>query len=346
MKFATTPPLESVRILPKLALIIPLYNEEEILAKSINLFCTKLDRLKQKNIISLDSFIVFIDDGSLDSSFDILQNHINSNNIVALALSKNVGHQNALLAGLQYVIDKCDCAISIDCDLQQDIDKIDEFLVYFKNGCDIVFGVRKDRFSDGLFKKWSSNLFYKMMEILGVKIIKNHADYRLLSNKALGFLGEFKEVNLFLRGIVLEIGLKSAIVYFDVKKRELGRSKYSLAKMMSLATNGITSFSIAPLRIIFVLGFLIALASGIFGIYGICIAIFSDSAVPGWASVVVPVYFLGGIEMLSLGIIGEYLGKVYKESKARPRYLIDKILISNKIYFQKNGAKLKSKNLK
>ena len=162
----------------------------------------------------------------------------------------------------------------------------------------------------------------------------------------MGFLGEFKEVNLFLRGIVLEIGLKSAIVYFDVKKRELGRSKYSLAKMMSLATNGITSFSIAPLRIIFVLGFLIALASGIFGIYGICIAIFSDSAVPGWASVVVPVYFLGGIEMLSLGIIGEYLGKVYKESKARPRYLIDKILISNKIHFQKNGAKLKSKNLK
>ncbi|RDU57635.1 glycosyltransferase [Helicobacter sp. MIT 99-5507] len=323
-----TPPLFQS---PKLAIVIPLFNEEEILQKSINLFCVKLDRLKQNNIVSKDSFIIFIDDGSVDSSFDILQTCIDKNNIIALKLSKNVGHQNALLAGLQYARNKCDCAISIDCDLEQDIDRIDEFLLHFKSGCDIVFGVRKDRFSDGFFKKWSSIFFYKMMEILGVKVIKNHADYRLLSNKALGFLDEFKEVNLFLRGIVLEIGLKSAIVYFDVKKREFGKSKYSLAKMLGLALNGITSFSITPLRIIFVFGFLIAFVSSIFGIYGIYIAIFSDSAVPGWASVVVPIYFLGGIQILSIGIIGEYLGKVYKESKSRPRYLIDKVIISNKI---------------
>ena len=327
MAMYLAPPQE----IPKLAIIIPLFNEEEILSKSIHRFCAKLDELKQKNIINKNSFIVFVDDGSVDSSFGILQDCINENNIIALKLSKNVGHQNALLAGLQYVRDKCDCAISIDCDLEQDIDKIDEFLAHFKNGCDIVFGVRKDRFSDGFFKKYSSVFFYKTMEILGVKVIKNHADYRLLSNKALRFLDEFKEVNLFLRGIVLEIGLKNAIVYFDVKKREFGKSKYSLAKMLTLALNGITSFSITPLRMIFLLGFFIAFISGIFGIYGIFIAIFGDSAVPGWASIVVPVYFLGGIQMLSLGIIGEYLGKVYKESKSRPRYLIDEILISNKI---------------
>lgn len=299
--------------------------------KSIRVFSKKLDNLKSNKYISRDSFLVFIDDGSVDSSFDILKSLINTNNIVVLKLSKNVGHQNALLAGLQYVVDKCDCAISIDCDLEQDIDKIDEFLEHFRNGCDIVFGVRNDRQSDGLFKKCSALLFYKIMNAFGVKILKNHADYRLLSNKALKFLREFKEVNLFLRGIFLEIGLKSAIVYFDVKQREFGKSKYSLSKMLSLALNGITSFSTAPLRLIFIIGFLIAIISGILGIYGIAIAVFSNSAVPGWASIVVPVYFLGGIQILSLGIIGEYLGKIYKESKSRPRYFIDKVVISDKL---------------
>ena len=331
MNYGATPPPPIFRGIPKLAIVVPFYNEEEILRTSINAFIQKLENLKSKDLVSSDSFLVFIDDGSVDSSFEILHSFINTNNIIALKLSKNVGHQNALLAGLEYVCDKCDCAISIDCDLEQDINKIDEFLYCFRNGCDIVFGVRNNRKSDGLFKKASAILFYTLMNIFGVKIIKNHADYRLLSAKALRFLSEFKEVNLFLRGIFLEMGLKSAIVYFDVKQRECGKSKYSLSKMLSLALNGITSFSTAPLRMIFILGFLIAICSGIFGIYGLAVAIFSDSVVPGWASIVIPVYFLGGIQILSLGIIGEYLGKIYKESKSRPRYFIDKVIISKKL---------------
>ncbi|RAX54764.1 hypothetical protein CCY99_02565 [Helicobacter sp. 16-1353] len=355
---------------PTLALIVPYYNEEEVLGKSLEIFSALLAKLKAESRISKQSFMIFINDGSNDKSYDILKSFMangesmaesksiesaestesrmetkaesklesksqsaestkskaESTQIISIKLSKNYGHQNALLAGLEYARDKCDCAISIDCDLQQDINKIAEFLEHFSNGSDIVFGVRSDRAGDSAFKKYSALGFYNLMRFFGVNIIKNHADFRLLSNKALNFIAKYKEVNLFLRGIFLEIGLKSSIVHFEVKKRELGKSKYNLAKMLSLALNGITSFSVTPLRLVFSLGCVISIFSGILGLYGLLVAIFSDSAVPGWASIVVPIYFLGGIQMLSLGIIGEYIGKIYSETKGRPRYLIEEIL--------------------
>lgn len=247
-------------------------------------------------------------------------------NTTLLSLSKNVGHQNALLAGMEYARDKCDCAISIDCDLEQDISKIDEFIEHFRNGSDIVFGVREDRASDGVFKRFSANCFYKMMRLFGVNIITNHADYRLLSNRALKYLALYKEVNLFLRGIFLELGLRHSIVHFKVSKREAGVSKYTLKKMLGLALNGITSFSLVPLRVVSLLGIIISLISSILGVYGIIMAIFSDSIVPGWASLVVPIYFLGGLQILSLGILGEYIGKIYLETKKRPRYIIKEVV--------------------
>lgn len=313
------------RVKPKLAIIVPFYNEEEIILKSLDVFLKELQSLQ--NEIDSTSFICFIDDGSKDKGAILLKNAIaNLNNVILISLDKNKGHQNALLCGYEFVSDKCDCAISIDCDLQQDIKKMSDFLRAFKNGDEIVFGVRVDRKSDSVFKKLSAILFYKMMNIFGAKIIKNHADYRLVSKRALTRIVQYSEVNLFLRGIVLDIGLKSSIVYFDVKKRELGKSKYNVKKMLSLALNGITSFSSVPLRLIFIIGIIISVISAILGIYGIIIAIFTDSAITGWASIVVPIYFLGGIQMLCLGVIGEYIGKVYSESKRRPRYTIKEII--------------------
>lgn len=296
--------------------------------ENISKFKNKLLSLKEDGIVNKDSFIVFIDDGSNDNTQNILEQSIEEY-ILALILASNRGHQNALLAGIEFVANKCDCSISIDCDLEQDINKIEEFINHFNNGSHIVFGVRINRKSDGFFKKYSALSFYKIMKLFGVKIITNHADYRLLSKKAMLYLKEYNEVNLFLRGIILEIGLKHSIVYFNTKRREFGKSKYNLYKMLSLALNGITSFSIIPLRIITFLGFIICIISGIFGIYAICVSILGF-ALPGWTSTIVPIYLLSGVQMLSLGIIGEYIGKIYKETKQRPRYFIDKILKYNK----------------
>ena len=277
-------------------------------------------------MIHKNSFLLFIDDGSFDKTPLLLENAIDSNT-KAIILSRNRGHQNALLAGLEFACNKCDCAISIDCDLQQDINKLEDFIHAFNEGNEIVFGVRKDRKSDGIFKKFSALFFYKIMRIFGVDIISNHADYRLLSNKALNFLMQYREVNLFLRGIFLELGLKHSIVYFDVKDRELGVSKYNLSKMISLALNGITSFSVTPLRLIVAFGFLISIGSACFGVYAFLVFL-NGKAISGWASTIIPIYFIGGIQMLSIGIIGEYIGKIYKETKNRPRYLIDRVLES------------------
>ncbi len=234
-----------------------------------------------------------------------------------------------MLAGLEYVADRCDCAISIDSDLQQDESKICEFIEKFQNGADIVFGIRKDRQVDSAFKKYSALGFYKIAESMGIKIIKNHADYRLLSKKVIQNLKNYQESNLFLRGIIAQIGFKQDIVYFDVKTRLAGKSKYSFMKMLSLAWSGIASFSIVPLRVVSVLGALFFAFSLGFGLYVLYIKFFTQQAIQGWASMLVLLCFFSGIELLSLGIIGEYIGRNYLESKHRPRYIIDSILEYN-----------------
>ena len=245
--------------------------------------------------------------------------------IVAIRLSTNKGHQNALLAGLEYASKRCDCAISIDCDLQQDEQKLDEFIKHYKNGADIVMGIRNDRDTDTALKKYTALGFYKLMAIMGVRLTKNHADYRKKKKKALDALLAHKESNLFLRGIIDNMGFVKASVYFDVKPRSAGHSKYPLRKMLSFAWNGITSFSIMPLRLVSVLGFVFFLLSLGLGGYALYVKVFTDNALWGWASTIIPFSFFSGIQLLSLGIIGEYIGKIYTESKQRPRYFIQEV---------------------
>ncbi|WP_300717318.1 glycosyltransferase [uncultured Helicobacter sp.] len=246
---------------------------------------------------------------------------------ITLKLSRNFGHQNALLAGLEYAAHKCDCAISIDCDLQQDENMFDEFIRKYQAGSDIVLGIRNDRHTDSLFKKQSANVFYDFMALMGTKVVKNHADYRLLSAKALQLLGAYKESNLFLRGVIMDMGLKIDRVYFDVKPRSMGESKYTLAKMCAFALNGITSFSVAPLRLVSVIGFVFFIAALLFLCYVLYVKFWTHDAIFGWASTAILLCFFSGIQLLSLGIIGEYIGKIYTESKRRPRYIIEDIKV-------------------
>ena len=311
--------------IPKLALVLPAYNEEEVLPETISRLTIVLDNLILKNQITDDSFMVFVDDGSKDKTWVSIEELSEVNTFVkGLKLSKNQGHQNALLAGMEYVADKCDCMISLDADLQQDENSIQEFLEKYLEGSEVVLGIRNDRKSDGLFKKITALGFYKLIEIMGVHVIKNHADYRLLSNRANKSLMQFEEVNLFLRGMVPLIGFKTDYVYFDVKDRFAGESKYTLSKMLGFAIDGITSFSVTPIRIISVIGFLVFFLSVAMGLYVFGAYLFTNDAVPGWASTVLPIYFIGGMQILSLGVIGEYVGKIYKETKKRPRYFIEK----------------------
>ena len=244
--------------IPKLALVLPAYNEEEVLPETISRLTIVLDNLILKNQITDDSFMVFVDDGSKDKTWVSIEELSEVNTFVkGLKLSKNQGHQNALLAGMEYVADKCDCMISLDADLQQDENSIQEFLEKYLEGSEVVLGIRNDRKSDGLFKKITALGFYKLMDVMGVNVVKNHADYRLLSNRANKSLIQFEEVNLFLRGMVPLVGFKTDYVYFDVKDRLAGESKYTLSKMLGFAIDGITSFSVTPLRIISVIGFLV-----------------------------------------------------------------------------------------
>lgn len=324
----------------KLCIVIPAHNEEAVLEHTHKALNNVLCRLIAKGEISADSFLCFVDDGSKDRTWEILcslskdSKSIESKSIEskqggittkALKLSRNCGHQNALLAGLEYVADKCDCAISIDCDLQDDISVIDEFVAKAKMGAEVIYGVRKSRQKDSFFKKHTALGFYKLMEIMGVKITYNHADYRLLSNRAIKALLRFSEVNLFLRGIVPLLGFKTAIVEYDRLERFAGESKYPLGKMLSFAWNGITSFSVVPLRLVSVLGIVFFMLSIALGCYALFVKLFTDGVVYGWASTIIPLCFFSGIQLLSLGIIGEYVGKIYAESKRRPRYFIEEI---------------------
>jgi glycosyltransferase involved in cell wall biosynthesis len=308
----------------KLAIVVPCYNEEEVLAETHSRLTQLVETLIGKSKINPDSKIYYVDDGSTDHTWDIIEDlSKRQNHVEGIKLSRNVGHQHALLAGL--LTAEGDALVSIDADLQDDVSVIEQMVDELNHRkVQIVYGVRKQRKSDSFFKRTSAGLFYKVLRLIGGEIIEHHADFRLMGRPAIERLREFREVNLFLRGIIPLIGFKSSIVYYDRTARFAGTSKYPFKKMLSLALNGITSFSIAPLRMITALGFLVFIISASMGIWVLINALLTDSMVPGWASTILPIYFLGGIQVLCIGVLGEYIGKIYKETKQRPRYFIEK----------------------
>ncbi len=310
-----------------LYLVVPCYNEEEVLEKTSAVLKDKLHRMMEKEKISAKSKILFVNDGSKDNTWKIIYDLTQRDRIYAgLSFSRNFGHQSAILAGMMAARSHADAVITIDADLQQDIEALDEFLMRYEKGCDIVYGVRNDRNTDGFFKKFTAGVFYKLMHLLGCRTITNHADYRLMSKKALDALAEFKETNLFLRGLIPTMGFQSDIVYFDVKEREAGQSKYTFKKMLTLAMDGITSMSTRPLELIIVLGFLTCLVS--VGIFISCIWDWAHGqVVAGWTTTVASTCLIGGMMLLSQGIIGEYIGKIYMESKGRPRYIVESMIL-------------------
>jgi glycosyltransferase involved in cell wall biosynthesis len=301
---------------------VPCFDEEEVLPETIGRLRTLFDRLRADGRIDSESEILFVDDGSRDGTWHVIrQAHAQDKTIRGVKLSANRGHQTALLAGLFAA--SGDAVISIDADLQDDLSAIERMLETYRGGKDVVYGVRASRTVDTRFKRGSAGLYYRMLSALGVDIVENHADFRLLSRRALDALMQFSEVNLFLRGIVPLIGYPSAIVYYDRGVRFAGRTKYSLRRMLSLAADGVTSFSAFPLRLIALLGIAVSMLSGAMIAWVLWIKLFSGRAVPGWASSVIPVYLLGGIQLLSIGVLGEYVAKLYFEAKRRPRYFIE-----------------------
>ena len=307
-------------------LVIPCYNEEEVLFETSKRLKEKFNYLIDRKVISEKSRIAFVDDGSKDNTWSIIEKLNKEDNIFSgIKLSRNRGHQNALLAGLMTVKDHCDAVISLDADLQDDINVIDKFIEKFYEGCDVVYGVRSERKTDTIFKRTTAQAFYKMMKTLGVDIVYNHADYRLMSKRALDALADFKEVNLFLRGIVPLIGYKSDIVLYERNERFAGESKYPLKKMLSFAFEGITSFSVKPIRLILTVGILMFISSLAALLYFLIIWM-AGKTVQGWTTVVASIWMLGGIQLLCLGVIGEYIGKIYIETKERPKYIIDKFI--------------------
>lgn len=309
----------------EIAIVIPAYNEEPLIERTATVVGKVLDRLVHAQTAKSASGIWFIDDGSSDRTWEILERLTQQDpRIRAVKLSRNRGHQNALLAGLLTAAG--DVVISLDADMQDDVDAIEHMIKEYLRGNDVVYGVRRRRDTDTLFKRFSALGFYRLLSWMGVETIENHADYRLMSRRAIEGLREYGEVNLFLRGIVPLIGFQSSIVYYDRKERTAGESKYPLTKMLALAWNAITSFSVVPLRIITVLGAIVFVASMAVSLWVLWVRLFTAEALPGWASIVLPISLIGGLQILSVGVIGEYLGKVYAESKRRPRYLIEKVL--------------------
>lgn len=309
-----------------LYMVIPCYNEQEVLHETARQLKEKMESLKSRNMISDKSRIVFVNDGSKDNTWQIIEELHQSDSIFrGIKLSRNKGHQNALMAGLMTVKNECDAAISLDADLQDDINAIDAMVEKFSESCDIVYGVRSARKTDTFFKKFTAESFYKIMEKMGVEVTYNHADYRLMSKRALDALEQFKEVNLFLRGIVPMIGYKTDCVYYERKERFAGESKYPLKKMIAFAMEGITSLSIKPIGMITALGVGIFTISIIMLIYFL-VRHFIGQTVEGWTSLAVSVWAIGGLQLLAIGIIGEYIGKIYLETKARPKFIIEKYL--------------------
>ncbi|MBQ2676112.1 MAG: glycosyltransferase [Clostridia bacterium] len=309
-----------------LYIVVPCYNEEDALPETAKQLLEKLMFLIKSGKISKDSRIMFVNDGSKDKTWDLIADyHKECKYFTGINLSRNRGHQNALLAGLLTAEKYADMIVSMDADLQDDINAVDEMVDKYLEGCDIVYGVRKDRSTDSFFKRFTAEAFYRLMNWMGANTVFNHADYRLMSKRAVSALGEFKEVNLFLRGIVTMIGFRTDSVYYERGKRIAGESKYPLKKMLSFAFEGITSFSTKPIRMITALGFGVFFISIIMLIYAL-ISYFTGNAVAGWASMVASVWAIGGLMLLSIGIVGEYIGKLYMETKARPRFIIDEIL--------------------
>ncbi|WP_291651800.1 glycosyltransferase family 2 protein [Clostridium sp.] len=307
-------------------LVIPCYNEQDVILETSNRLNEKMGRLISNKIISKNSKVVFVDDGSKDNTWKIIEELNKSNSLFfGIKLSRNRGHQNALLAGLLNVKDMCDAAISLDADLQDDINAIDKFIEKFYDGSDIVYGVRSSRKRDKGFKRITAQGFYKFMKFLGADMVYNHADYRLMSKRALNDLGAYKEVNLFLRGLVPLIGYKSDMVFYERNERFAGESKYPLKKMLSFAFEGITSFSVKPIRMVFTIGFLMFFGSVIAMLYFLVTWILGN-AVIGWTTIVASIWMIGGIQLLCLGVIGEYIGKIYIETKERPKFIVDKFI--------------------
>lgn len=314
---------------PILYLVLPCYNESETLDYSIEKVKEKLERLVKEEKISSKSKALFVNDGSKDDTRLRLHKAASEDGRLAVvSLASNRGHQNAIMAGMMVAKDYCDIAITIDADLQQDIEALDEFIEKYRNGADVVYGIRNDRKTDGFMKKLTASMYYKLMHGLGADVMTNHADYRLLSKKALEMLSGYEESNLFLRGLIPTMGFNSDIVYFDVKEREFGKSKYTVKKMFTLALDGITSMSTRPLHLISILGFLVFLFSIVVGIITI-IDYFNGMNIQGYTTSVIVSLLIGGVTLLSLGVMGEYIGKVYMETKHRPRYLIDSVVIKD-----------------
>ena len=310
----------------KLYIVIPCYNEEAVLLETASRLKEKMHSLISESIITNDSKVILVDDGSSDKTWELITKiHYSDRMFSGCKLTRNQGHQNALLSGLDCARGKCDAVISMDADLQDDINVIDEFVKKYEEGNEIVYGVRSSRKSDTFFKCKTAGVFYKLMKVMGAEIVSNHADYRLLGSRALEGLFEFNEVNLFLRGIVPLVGYKSAKVYYNRKERYAGESKYPLKKMISFALDGITSFSIKPIKMITSLGVIFVLVSGIMLLYSL-ISYFTGHSVSGWASLITSIWLLGGLQLLAIGIIGEYIGKVFLETKKRPRYIIEEFL--------------------
>lgn len=310
-------------------LVIPCYNEEAVLGYSLQKIKDLMGDLLQKQEISDLSRVLLIDDGSKDSTWMLIRNICRSDSMFqGIKLSRNQGHQNALLAGLMYACNKCDCTISLDADLQDDISVIPKFLESYQKGYEIVYGVRSKRETDSMFKRNTASAFYKLMALLGTEIVDNHADYRLMGNRALLALREYKEVNLFLRGIVPLIGFESTKVYYERKERTAGETKYPLRRMIGFALDGITSFSVKPLRIIALTGILCAVLS-VLGLLYALISHLANLTVPGWTAIVCSIWLIGGIQLLCLGVVGEYVGKIFSEVKQRPRYIIDEIVVND-----------------
>jgi glycosyltransferase involved in cell wall biosynthesis len=309
-----------------LYIVVPCYNEEEVLNETTKRLDAKLDSLIKEKKITDDSRVMYVNDGSKDKTWELIE-EINKTHkhFTGICLSRNRGHQNALLAGLMTAKEYADVIISMDADLQDDINAIDEMLDKYYDGCDIVYGVRSSRKKDSFFKKHTAQPFYKFMKVMGVDVVYNHADYRLTTKRVLDCFESFKEVNLFLRGIIPQIGYKTSIAYYERNKRVAGESKYPLKKMLKFAIEGITSFSIKPLKIITNIGFIMTIFSIGAIIYSV-IRKFTGNTIDGWTFIVISIYLVSSIQLLSLGVIGEYIGKIYSETKERPRYIIEEEL--------------------